>query len=265
MSSSDSSTYGNNTSTNLSSHSHSLESINSNESHEKNKPADLVIIDVDSESDDDVGNNEFVCSNTKQFSSRVSMNATRSPPKRTIIEISDDNEDSEDDANSIEIIRVVSPKRFIPQAVSRTSQAQETLNRPPKKCKNIDHLNGDYVYGIKDHDALKEQDRLLQESILHVRKREELEKQNRSAFEKAKVTTITEPVQDFSTLPNDHWLWSDPYARLGLPQRSSFKLVKHHYRKLCLIYHPDKTNLKDGPDRFQAIKGECSLSPLSLI
>ena len=56
-------------------------------------------------------------------------------------------------------------------------------------------------------------------------------------------------------LPNNHWQCKSFFGRLGLPENSSRDLIRKHYKKLALLYHPDKQ--KPGQDfsaRFQAIK-----------
>ena len=72
-------------------------------------------------------------------------------------------------------------------------------------------------------------------------------------------TVFDHPVEDLTKLPSDHWTWSDPYSRLGLPLMSDVALVKRHFRRLALLYHPDKIRgdnfkSKDVQKRFHAIK-----------
>jgi molecular chaperone DnaJ len=57
-------------------------------------------------------------------------------------------------------------------------------------------------------------------------------------------------------LPSDHYLYNSPFGRLGLPENSAPNLVKKHYKKLALIYHPDKYKgeKKGGELRFQRVK-----------
>ena len=43
-----------------------------------------------------------------------------------------------------------------------------------------------------------------------------------------------------SSLPPNFHLSPNLYARLGLPQSSPAADVKRQYRKLALVYHPDK-------------------------
>ena len=51
---------------------------------------------------------------------------------------------------------------------------------------------------------------------------------------------FSRPISDVKNLPKDHWTWPCMYARLGLPKDSSEVLVRKNFRKLALLYHPDK-------------------------
>jgi len=69
---------------------------------------------------------------------------------------------------------------------------------------------------------------------------------------KSKVISFEKPV-DVEMLPSGHWKWDCMYARLGLPEGSPAQLVKKHYRKLALLYHPDKNVGIDTLSRFLGI------------
>jgi hypothetical protein len=107
---------------------------------------------------------------------------------------------------------------------------------------------------MEDDAAFLEQERLLRESAARVKAQESI--QRMLQMSRGGMQFYREPVQDVSTLPKDHYKWPDPFSRLGVPQRASFDIVKRNYRKLCLLYHPDKarSNSKEAQDRFQAIK-----------
>lgn len=107
---------------------------------------------------------------------------------------------------------------------------------------------------MEDDAAFLEQERLLRESAARVKAQESI--QRMLQMSRVGMQFYREPVQDVSTLPKDHYKWTNLYSRLGVPERASFEIVKKNYRKLCLLYHPDKarSNSKEDQDRFQAIK-----------
>ncbi len=125
---------------------------------------------------------------------------------------------------------------------------------PPKKSKVYPKKNI-YNYNRDEDQARREQERLFRESAARVKAREQVQRTlNMSQGRGSSMRTYTEVVMDVSTLPKDHFKWSCLYSRLGVPQNSSFSIVKKNYRKLCLLYHPDKARCDDAPTKFQAIK-----------
>ena len=111
--------------------------------------------------------------------------------------------------------------------------------------------------------AINEQDRLLQESAKRVRAREEEQRRKSAYLQQMRQTNynndhlVSVIVHDVKTLPSNHWKWTNPWCRLGLPPRTSYEFVKKNYRKLSLLYHPDKANrtlYDNAENRFQAIK-----------
>mmetsp|Transcript_9006 Transcript_9006/g.16979 ORF Transcript_9006/g.16979 Transcript_9006/m.16979 type:complete len:622 (-) Transcript_9006:104-1969(-) len=107
---------------------------------------------------------------------------------------------------------------------------------------------------MEDSAAFLEQERLLRESAARVKAQETIQRMMQMSC--GGMQFYKEPVQDVSTLPKEHYKWSDPFCRLGVPQSARFDVVKKNYRKLCLLYHPDKArnNSKEAQDRFQAVK-----------
>eukprot|EP00520_Triparma_pacifica_P006822 CAMPEP_0118639612 /NCGR_PEP_ID=MMETSP0785-20121206/4313_1 /TAXON_ID=91992 /ORGANISM="Bolidomonas pacifica, Strain CCMP 1866" /LENGTH=456 /DNA_ID=CAMNT_0006530945 /DNA_START=112 /DNA_END=1479 /DNA_ORIENTATION=- len=122
---------------------------------------------------------------------------------------------------------------------------------------------GQYDYSMQFNsfeDAASEQERLLSESKKRVEARKEREKQQASQKQTfhqahyANEVSFNYPcnLNSFSgsssssagtfgpPLPNDHYLFKSPFGRLGLPENSSLNLIRKHYKKLALIYHPDK-------------------------
>ena len=120
-------------------------------------------------------------------------------------------------------------------------------------------------------DAQAEQERLLAGAKERMRRKKENVTSN-SADNGNSSYSCAAPPKSFSTpcyvgikgtescppLPTDHHLYKSPYAILGLPEKSSNDLVKRHYKKLCLMYHPDKQRdnkqQHDCTLKFQAVK-----------
>lgn len=114
------------------------------------------------------------------------------------------------------------------------------------------------------------EDPLLKEKEEQSKKYEEQERLLRQSADRARFTpqgaAITNKYQqgkaapiflrplNVTNLPDNHWTWTDLYSRLGLPKNSSDIEIRKQFRKLALLYHPDKTKHADGPVRFQAVK-----------
>ena len=50
-----------------------------------------------------------------------------------------------------------------------------------------------------------------------------------------------------------HWRSEDPFVCLELPRGAGPNEAKRHYRKLCLLYHPDKSKHPNATEAFVAI------------
>ena len=107
-----------------------------------------------------------------------------------------------------------------------------------------------YHYTCED-EALREQERLFQQSAARVKFLGEHQRLIKMA---GGMKDYKEVVSDVSKLPSDHYKWSCMYSRLGVPKKSGDNVVKKNYRRLCLLYHPDKAKCDDAPAKFQAIK-----------
>jgi len=133
-------------------------------------------------------------------------------------------------------------------------------------------LDRNYNLELSHEAAEQEQDRLFQETINRLRSKGNIghtiyntTHQTGSGFtanhwinstnapSETSAPTFTSPLVSVSKSYPDHWKWHNPYARLGLPTNASSVLVRKHYRKLALLYHPDKSKFHDSSARFLAI------------
>jgi len=97
-------------------------------------------------------------------------------------------------------------------------------------------------------DLKKKQERLFQEAARRAQARLHYENQEKRRND---GESFLNPVFDVKSLPEGHWKWKNLYSRLGLPENCDSLLIKKQFRKLALIYHPDKGGC---PTRFNAIK-----------
>lgn len=132
------------------------------------------------------------------------------------------------------------------KAKSQKRAPDASPNSKSKKKK----FSYNFIFTCED-EALREQERLLQESAARVRI---LGDHQRIFGISGGMKDYKEVVTDVRNLPTNHYKWSCMYSRLGVPKRSCDDVVKRNYRRLCLLYHPDKAKCNDAPAKFQAIK-----------
>ena len=224
--------------------------------------------------------------NTKDSSTNIPT------PQNHIIEIDDESDSDQDDdivfiktSNQIKSnlerqIKAASKKRDqmlhrkfhhqratfnIPSKVPLNHCYDPALNAERSKKHDISFMKTGIGRGkftnviMQAENLLKEQqDKLLRESAKRVKACEE---KKRYKLEKTRKDNLSNNqhqfesvIDDVKSLPNDHWRSTCPFSRLGCPPTSSYNDVKKNYRKLSLIYHPDKAKYKDASDRFHAIK-----------
>jgi hypothetical protein len=121
------------------------------------------------------------------------------------------------------------------------------------------------VHVSAEDDAVAEQDRLLNAAKERVRYKKEAEAAAAAAAaakRAAQAGAVREvafvvpadvgiPNTQGPVLPADHWKYESLYGRLGLPEGSHRDLVKAHFRKLALRYHPDRVT--GVAEKFQGI------------
>jgi hypothetical protein len=135
---------------------------------------------------------------------------------------------------------------------------QASSSRPPSKPESAQPFRlptfnsaREYSYQISHEDALRQQEELLQASAARVRAQAHIRLATPGECEKP--VTFDLPVFDVATRYPNHWQFTDHSARLGLPRGAPLHSVKSQYRKLALIYHPDKSKGQHAAVKFQAI------------
>ena len=164
--------------------------------------------------------------------------------------------------NSGDSARTVPKKRSYAKPMMKKAAPNSVFRQPEVEPPFREGRDYDYMHSVEAAAAM--QDRLFQETINRLRSRGDSHSTSNGANGVARNRTnpanschgaqvITAPLLDIPQRYPDHWQWRDPYARLGLPNQAPTSLVKFHYRKLALLYHPDKLNFDDSSARFLAI------------
>ncbi|CAB9520770.1 expressed unknown protein [Seminavis robusta] len=124
---------------------------------------------------------------------------------------------------------------------------------PPNKrnpSENMFRGDRDFSFRLSTETAQEMQERLLRDCVTRMKS---IGEKDPSRIANERPLFIGVPISDIFRQHPDHWKWKDPWARLGLPRHSAAHLVKSHYRKLVLLYHPDKARYRDSTQRFHAI------------
>jgi hypothetical protein len=113
--------------------------------------------------------------------------------------------------------------------------------------------------GMSREDALKEQERLLQEAAARMRMKHARQASFHDSSSSLSNSSMpnrrfTLRIEDIHKKFPDHWRYKDLYSRLGLPPTANDTMIKAQFRKLALIYHPDR-NMQSGDTKhkFQAV------------
>ena len=179
--------------------------------------------------------------------SKISRRLYQSVDANEIIEISDDESESDDE---VEVLKVCFPdqKSVAEEDGSLKETEHEEGSEEYEKTEGFEEAEEEKFFNDSSNDAEVEEQQLFSDSSDD----EELVIDPNST--KGEIS-FQEPIEDFSFLCENHWKWSCPYSRLGLPKNcSDTRLIKRHYRKLCLMYHPDKCKMEDATERFMGIQ-----------
>mmetsp|Transcript_31822 Transcript_31822/g.77099 ORF Transcript_31822/g.77099 Transcript_31822/m.77099 type:complete len:560 (-) Transcript_31822:199-1878(-) len=126
---------------------------------------------------------------------------------------------------------------------------QKQPRRPPPSARRP--TANTWTYGVSCDAAMREQERLFQASAAKMR--------SQTTARVATSVARSQNVKFQQVVPNIaekyplHWQFSDHSARLGVPEGSSKSVIKKQYRRLALIYHPDKSQLVNTATKFQNI------------
>mmetsp|Transcript_31824 Transcript_31824/g.77113 ORF Transcript_31824/g.77113 Transcript_31824/m.77113 type:complete len:952 (-) Transcript_31824:199-3054(-) len=126
---------------------------------------------------------------------------------------------------------------------------QKQPRRPPPSARRP--TANTWTYGVSCDAAMREQERLFQASAAKMR--------SHTTARVATSAARSQNVKFQQVVPNIaekyplHWQFSDHSARLGVPEGSSKSVIKKQYRRLALIYHPDKSQLVNTATKFQNI------------
>jgi hypothetical protein len=145
-----------------------------------------------------------------------------------------------------------SNKKARPISPERRFVFQTSASRRPPPPPTI-HLNPNtWNYKWTCQDAMREQERMFQASAARMRSQTNV-RVLPSTTTATTTTTFDAVVPNIHETHPHHWQLQDPYARLGLPVGSSPKVIKQQYRRLALVYHPDKSRVEHTATKFQQV------------
>lgn len=251
--------------------------------HQKYAGVDVIDIE-DSEDESDI---ESVQNSSLPYVTEKDNDAINDRRDDSIEILSDSEHHSEDEEKEVMFIKTTQPKHKIDQGITK-QQAERLFKRrrqesraafakvsshtkvshtrvkysiPYNETQRAAKLNDDEerqqkkIFASNERfqfheSAFEEQERLFRESAARV-KAQEIAKQ-RYIQSVERIQFFSKPA-DVTSLPSNHWKWSDPFSRLGVPKDCPVEIARRNYKKLCLIYHPDKAKT-DSSLQFQAIK-----------
>ena len=110
-----------------------------------------------------------------------------------------------------------------------------------------------FGFTVSEEDVLKDQEKLFKESAARMRCQAYFQVVSHSEHKSPCGVRFNMPVFDIHKRYPNHWQYRNPYARLGLPNDAAMSLVKLQFRKLALVYHPDKSRSEGTANKFQAV------------
>jgi hypothetical protein len=242
------------------------------------KYADVDVIDIgDSDDDSNDDSDTESCKDSSLPCSTENSNAVTNERDDSIEILSDSDHQSENEQEEVmfvkttkskkssehgtvkqQAVRMFKRRRQESRAAFAKVSSQAKISRtwikysiPYNETQRAARLNEDEQRSQKNEryefneSAHEEQERLFKESAARVKAQGYLQTTQGIQF-------FSKPA-DVTSLPSNHWKWSDPYSRLGVPRQCSVEIARRNYKKLCLLYHPDKAK-KDSSLQFQAIK-----------
>ena len=143
---------------------------------------------------------------------------------------------------------------FANAASSSTTKPRTTPRVPAPRTRKRATKPDQFNLRYSNEDALEAQERLFREAAARVRAQAHIRvtSGNNHSTDRQRPS-FEAPVVDVATRYPDHWKYTDYFARLGLPKGAPLQSIKLQYRKLVLIYHPDKSKDVLASTKFQAI------------
>jgi hypothetical protein len=148
-------------------------------------------------------------------------------------------------------------KRPIPNSYSFSERRfifhQNQPKRPPPSARRPTART--WTYGWSCDAAMKEQERLFQASAAKMRSQTtaRVTKPVTTSVARNQIVKFQQVVPNIAEKYPSHWQFSNHSARMGVPEGSPGSVIKKQYRRLALLYHPDKSQLANTVTKFQNI------------
>lgn len=235
---------------------------NSNKINLGSSPVEVLQVDVDDDDDDDVQFMGEIPGSCNSFEIKVDgINQVKKPkfiprlPRKKSKPAERGNQPLLDENKPV----AASQKLPSSQEVSRFPKMKtNTKLGTTRKCKpgptDPETRRWSYFTGPKLMPTYNKNKRLPEVSKETILEQERLLNESRNrVLLLQKAQNMFNP-GDLNSLPENHWRWKDPFARLGLATNAPRNTIKKNYKKLALRYHPDKSKLPDTLKKFHAVK-----------